>query len=187
MILSKLDYLEYLRRDRIALGLPEETSFFFRVKQLIWPDKTYQFEKALRKLEYAQNCLRRKTVFGTAVWLAAKCRHRHLSLQLGFQIGPNVFGPGLSIPHFGNIVVNPLVRVGENCRIHTGVNIGASGGSDKVPKIGNNVYIGPGAILFGDISIADNVMVGANSTVTKSFLTPGVVIAGSPAIIIKER
>lgn len=60
------------------------------------------------------------------------------------------------------------------------------GGGKNVPIIGDNVYIGPGAILFGDIRIGDNVMIGANSTVTKSFEESNIVIAGSPAKIIKK-
>ena len=185
MISSRQEYIEYLLRDRIALGLPEKTSFTFRMKQFLWPDKTYQFQKRLRNVEYLQNCCKHTPV-GFILWCISKYRLRRVSLQLGFSIDANIFGPGLSIPHYGNIVVNSNVRVGENCRIHTGVNIGAHGGPDKVPRIGNNVYIGPGAIIFGDIEIADGVKIGANSTVTKSVLTPNVVIAGSPAKVIKS-
>jgi serine O-acetyltransferase len=53
------------------------------------------------------------------------------------------------------------------------------------PKIGDNVYIGPGAILFGDIIIADNVTIAANATVNANIETPNVTIGGTPAKIIK--
>lgn len=95
-----------------------------------------------------------------------------------------MFGPGLSLAHTGNIIINPNAHIGENCRIHVGVNIGAH--HDKAPSIGNNVYIGPGAILFGDIQIADNIIIGANATVNKSFTEPNVVIAGTPACVVKR-
>lgn len=49
------------------------------------------------------------------------------------------------------------------------------------------MYIGPGAILLGDIIIADNVSIGANSTVTRSMLKENVTVVGSPAKIIKEN
>lgn len=97
-----------------------------------------------------------------------------------------MFGPGLSLPHKGNIIVNSQTKIGENCRIHVGVNIGAH--HDKAPRIGNNVYIGPDAIIFDDIEIADNVSIGANATVNKSFTeltNPNVVIAGTPAKVVK--
>ena len=120
---------------------------------------------------------------GVVYWVLAKYKFRKISVKLGFSIPINVFGPGLSLPHRGNIIVNPQTRIGENCRIHVGVNIGAH--HDKAPKIGNNVYIGPGAIIFGDIEIADNISIGANATVNKSFTDPNVVIAGTPAKVVK--
>ena len=66
------------------------------------------------------------------------------------------------------------------------VNIGANQGSDKAPHIGDNVYIGPGAVIFGDIVIADGCYIGANAVVNKSVLTPNTVVVGIPAKVIKE-
>lgn len=186
MIKSKNDYREYLKYDRIALGYDPVPTFKQRIKQFIWPDKTLQFEMALRKYEYYKNC-RSKSIIGLLKYIIARWEYRKVSLQLNFTIHPNTIDYGLSLPHYGTIVINPNVRIGKFCRMHVGVNIGASGGAKKVPHIGDNVYIGPGAILFGDISIADNISVGANSTVTKSFTQPNVTIAGSPAKVIKEN
>ena len=70
--------------------------------------------------------------------------------------------------------------------IQNNVNIGATGGSSKAPQIGDNVYIGPGAVIYGDIIIADNCYIGANSVVNKSFIEPSSVIAGVPARVIKK-
>ncbi|MFA6372695.1 MAG: hypothetical protein WCW68_08725 [Methanothrix sp.] len=107
--------------------------------------------------------------------------HR-MSIKLGFTVPVNVFGPGLSIGHVGTIVVNGSARIGANCRIHACTSIAtAAGYSDKAPKIGNNVYIGPGAKIFGDIIIADDIAIGANSVVNSSFMEPGITIAGVPA------
>lgn len=111
-----------------------------------------------------------------------------LSVKLGFTIPPNVFGPGLNIPHYGPIVINSNAKIGANCRIHNCVNIGTKAGfSDLAPKIGNNVYIGPGAKIFGDIEIADGIAIGANSVVNKSFIEKGIGIAGVPAKKINDR
>ena len=65
-----------------------------------------------------------------------------------------------------------------------GVNIGAYEGG--VPVIGDDVYIGPGAKIFGDIAIGNNVSIGANAVVNKSF-PDDVIIAGIPAKIIKSK
>lgn len=63
------------------------------------------------------------------------------------------------------------------------VNIGLKNG--KAPTIGNNVYIGPGAKLFGGIRIGDNVVIGANAVVNCDFPS-NVSVAGVPARIIGE-
>lgn len=111
-----------------------------------------------------------------------------MSLLLGFSIPLNVFGPGLCIAHRGTIIVNKDARIGENCRIHACTNIGSGRGSDLLaPKIGNSVYIGPGAKIFGDVEIADNIAIGANSVVNKSFRERGISIAGVPARKINNK
>ena len=66
------------------------------------------------------------------------------------------------------------------------MNIGASGGIPKAPILGDNVYIGPGAKIFGDITLGSNIAIAANSTVNKSILEDNILIAGSPAKKIKE-
>ena len=48
-------------------------------------------------------------------------------------------------------------------------------------EIGDNVYLGPGAKVFGDIVLGDNIQVGANAVVTKSCLKDGAVLVGVPA------
>lgn len=55
--------------------------------------------------------------------------HKHLSYKLGFTLYKNQFGPGLYIMHYGTIVVNPKCRIGDNCNINAGVNIGMGGSS----------------------------------------------------------
>lgn len=88
------------------------------------------------------------------------------------------FGEGLKIWH-ENIFINENCTIGKNCQLHGNNCIGTKGG--KCPKIGNNVDIGFGSTLIGDIEIADNCIIGANSLVNKSFLEEGSIIAGNPA------
>ena len=68
-------------------------------------------------------------------------RFHRLSIKLGFSIPVGVFNAGISIAHYGGIVVSNNAKVGKNCRIHECVNIGVTNGSDKAPIIGNNVFI----------------------------------------------
>jgi serine O-acetyltransferase len=78
-------------------------------------------------------------------------------------------GAGLYIAHFSGIIISPEARIGKNLDISQGVTIGISGEGNKrgVPTIGDNVYIGPGAKLFGRITIGNNVKIGANVVVHK--------------------
>jgi len=106
-------------------------------------------------------------------------RLREHGIRLGFTIPPNVFGPGLSIAHWGTIVVNENCRVGARCRIHPGVCLGwtASG----VPVLGDDCYLGPGAKVFGGVILGDRTIVGANAVVNRSFPGGSVTLVGVPA------
>lgn len=110
----------------------------------------------------------------------------------GVQIPANVCGPGLCVCHKGTLIINDNVRIGSNARIHAGVNIGNSSKfddnwvPDNTPCIGNNVYIGPGAKLFGKIVIGDNVAIGANAVVNRD-VPSHVSVAGVPAKIINKN
>lgn len=73
--------------------------------------------------------------------------------------------------------------IGKNCRIGIGCKIVGKGPYRDVPKIGDNVFIGPGAVLVGPIIIEDDVIIGANAVVTKS-VPSGAVVGGIPAKII---
>lgn len=69
-----------------------------------------------------------------------------------------------------------------------GVNIGTQAGDkDLAPTLGNNIYIAPGAKLFGKIIIEDNIAIRANSVVNKDFLEKNISIAGIPAVKISNK
>jgi len=183
MIKSKVDYLEYLNADKIALGVRENAALPWWMKW-IFPNPTWNFQKKLRQLEYFYNC--KSNILQKRFYYYLEYRFQRLSIRLGFSIPKNVFGPGLAIMHYGTIVVNANARIGKNCRIHPCTNIGASGGKPEAPQIGDNCYIGPGAKIFGNIKIGNGVAIGSNATVNKSFEENNILIVGSPARKIKE-
>lgn len=183
MIKTKNELKKYLEQDRIALGI-RNLSVKGRLKNIIFPNHIYCFQKALRKAEYYGN--NKRNIISLLLFAYYIFKYKRLGIKLGFSIPMNVFGPGLAIIHYGTIVVNPRAKVGANCRIHVCTNIGESGGVAGAPKIGDNVYIGPGAKIYGDITIAKNTVVAANAAVNKSILEEGMLVAGVPAKAIKE-
>lgn len=147
---------------------------------LISPDYVWRFQILLRRLEFLESQPQSLPTRMRRLWTYR--RYRRLGHFLGFSIPPGVFGPGLSIAHHGTIVVNKGAHVGANCRLHTCVNIGTEAGQyHAAPTIGDNVYIGPGAKIFGPITIADGCAIGANAVVNQSFEEPNSLIAGVPA------
>lgn len=172
MIGSKADYVAYLEADRIALRVG-------RTRPRFLGDEVWRYQRRLRKTEYARNC--GKGALGRVRYFYQRSLLERAAIRLGFTVGLNVFGPGLSISHRGTIVVNGKARVGANCRISNNVTIG------EAPNIGDNVFIGPGAVIYGDLTIADGIAIGANSVVNKSFTTPNVTIAGAPAAVVNAE
>jgi serine O-acetyltransferase len=94
-------------------------------------------------------------------------------------------GKGLYIGHFGGIFINEGAVIGENCNLSQGVTIGLGGRGDAMgcPKIGDRVFIGPGAKIFGAITIGNDVAIGANAVVTKN-LPDEAVAVGIPAKVV---
>ena len=112
-----------------------------------------------------------------------------MKIKLGINIPYNTdIKPGFYIGHFGVIVVHPDVKIGWNCNISSRVTLGISsrGKNKGVPQIGDNVYIGPGAVIIGNITIGDNVAIGANCVVTKD-IPENAVVVGAPGKIISYK
>ncbi len=179
MIDSRETYQYYIKQDRLALGRRQNA------RPRLFGDEIWKFEILLRKVEFDLNC--RRGPVGKLVGKWHKMRFHRLSVRLGFTIPPNVFGPGLSIPHYGTIVVHGNVRAGKNCRLQEGVTIGATNGSHEAAVIGDNCYFGSGAKVIGAVRIADDVAVGANAVVTKDIEESGTTWAGIPAKKISDQ
>lgn len=175
MIKNKEDLQFYLDADKFSLRKNYRKP---KIQDVIW-----KYQIILRKCEYYRN--QPPTILTKLLSSVFQYRKLKQGLQLGFDIGDNVFGAGLRINHFGGLVVNPDARIGMWCDIHQGVNIGAANkllneDVSGVPRIGNNVWIGPGAKLYGDITLSDKVIIGANALVNKSISQKGI-YAGCPA------
>ena len=125
---------------------------------------------------------------GLAGSLLKQANHLLTGCDAAYQAA---IGPGLVLFHPTGVVIGPGCRVGARATIMQGVTLG----SDEVivgkagsgsPAVGDDVFIGPGAAVFGAVELGDRVRVGANSVVTESF-NADVVIAGAPARVVGHR
>ena len=176
MITDRQTYREYVKEDLKAYGLTHVSFYNY------WWMDCLRFQLRLRRIEYLHNTAGHNPLKGLWRFVLEVVNHR-LATRLGFTIPKNVFGPGLHIVHYGTIVVHPDARVGRNCRLHPSTSIGDYNG---VPHLGDNVYIGPGAKIYGPVTLGDNVAVGANAVVNKSFGS-NVTLGGVPARIVAEK
>lgn len=77
-----------------------------------------------------------------------------------------VIGRNFVIDHFGGIVISGYARFGDDCRIRNGVVVGLKNVDEPIaPVFGNNVDIGAGAKVLGNIRIGNNVAIGSNAVV----------------------
>lgn len=175
MIKNKLDYQRYLKLEQNSFGSTNFVWLYF--KSTFKP--TARFLLLLRTCEYLRNT--QSGIFHKAIYYIIKYLKYRLATRLNFTIPENVADEGLQLPHYGTIVINANARLGKHCRLHVCVNIGASGGSKAAPRLGDFVYVGPGAKIYGDIEIADRIAIAANAAVHKSFLRSDQLIGGVPA------
>jgi len=148
------------------------------------------FKEDLKRYKYGNNKFLQMT-FNQGVWAVAVYRfgnwagrkkipvislflktvyfflNKTVEILTGISISSNaLIGPGLYIGHFGNIFIHSGAKIGRMCNIGQGVTIGTLGlGKKGAPNIGNNVYIGAGAKVLGDINIGNNARIGANAVV----------------------
>jgi serine O-acetyltransferase len=179
LISSWTDFKAYCRADFRSLGQP------LSLRALLL-DPVARFTLVMRLYEYVLN-----TRKAALIRLLILLWFRRSSVRLGFSLGPNIFGPGVAIVHYGLLVIDPTTRIGKNCRVHMGTHIGGAAmfvppdEADKYsPRIGDNVYLGPGCKIYGPIRLGNNCVVGANAVVTKSFPEDSLVLAGVPAEVI---
>lgn len=185
MIQTKRDLKEYIHSDNDWL-LPKNKKEKAIGQFVQYPSiilKKFLFY--LRMQEYYINTANGNKLKGLLNLYYERKKNR-LGLKLGIEIGPNCFGKGLNLYHAGSIIINPAVRVGKNCSLHGANCIGNNGITPDVPTLGDNVDVGYGAVIIGNVKIADNIKIGANAVVNRSFGEPGCTIAGAPAVVVKR-
>ena len=110
---------------------------------------------------------------------------RHITgieIHPGAQIGKRFF-----IDHGIGVVIGETAIIGDDVLLYQGVTLGGTGleKGKRHPTIGNNVVIGAGAKVLGNITIGDNSYIGANAVVVKD-IPPNSTVVGVPGRITKQ-
>lgn len=188
LIEDKETLKNYIESDKKACLLNKNVTREMKYR-LSFRYRAFCFMKMFRTMEFL--CFKRDhsdPIRARIISLKIKKLDRKInkeSVSLGIELVPNHIGKGVRIAH-PNVVLNGYV--GEGCVFHGNNVLGnkKTGDANAVPHLGNNIDVGIGAMIIGDIEIADNCVIGAGSVVTKSFTVPGTVIAGVPAKEIRK-
>lgn len=157
----------------------DRKNIYLLFEQGIWAIVVYRFGRWVRNIKIPIISFLLKTI--------AFLLFKLTEIVAGISIPNSVqIGKGFYIGHFGQIFLHSDVKMGENCSIGPGVLIGTRGlGNTGVPIIGDNVYIGVGAKVLGDIKIGNNVKIGANAVVLDD-VPDGATVVGIPARIVRN-
>ncbi|MCQ9207047.1 MAG: serine O-acetyltransferase [Omnitrophica bacterium] len=107
----------------------------------------------------------------------------------GIEIHPGaVIGTSLFIDHGMGIVIGETSVIGNNVTLFQGVTLGGTGKErgKRHPTLGNNIVVGGGAKILGNVNIGDNVQIGANAVVIRN-VPPNSTVVGIPGRIVKKE
>lgn len=118
-------------------------------------------------------------------------RAKRIQRKLGGSIPVKADISYFKTPHsFNGIFISSKSKIGTGCTIYQQVVIGSNNWKDSkgygAPVIGNNVLIGAGAKIIGNVRIGNNVKVGANCCVVTDIPDNATVVMEKPRIIIKK-
>ena len=106
----------------------------------------------------------------------------------GVEIHPGAkIGHGFFIDHGMGVVIGETTEIGRDCTIYQGVTLGGTGleRGKRHPTLGDNVVVGVGAKVLGNIRIGNNVKVGGGSVVIHS-VPDNCTVVGVPAEIVRR-
>ncbi len=161
-----LTYIEEIRSspEFSYISALRRTQYYYRQTERYdgWRKKLYQF-----KFKFFN------------MYLDSLSRKYHIQIPYDTQIGK-----GFYLAHFGRVIIHPKSVIGYNVNVSTGVVIGTQfrGKRKGAPTIGNYVWIGANAIIVGNVTIGNNVLIAPGAYV--NFDVPdGSIVIGNPGLI----
>jgi serine O-acetyltransferase len=107
----------------------------------------------------------------------------------GIEIHPGAtIGRRFFIDHGMGVVIGETTEIGDDCLLYQGVTLGGTGNEKgkRHPTLGNNVVVGTGAKVLGNIRIGSHVKVGAGSVVVHPVPDHSTVV-GIPGRVVRAR
>ena len=190
MIQSKQDLRLYIREDKKRnLGAYKIGALKYVAYRIYGTDqmKAFRLLRALRRTEYAKNCLLKKGLFGKLIYALRHYHYHRLQERYDITIGLNMVGYGFKLPHVigGGIIIN-CNSMGNYCGANVGVVVGNNHAWNDRPVMGDHVGLTTGCKVIGGVHIGNNVTVAPNSVVIKD-VPDNCVVSGVPAQIIKRK
>ena len=139
----------------------------------------YRFDQAVRRYHRQHRVLGLAPRIVSAVWRRRTSTIHHAEIDHRARIGP-----GLYLMHHTGVFVGP-VSIGDNCVLHHNVTIGqrVAAGDQGVPRIGNDVWIGPGATISGNVTIGDGATISAGTVIARDVPARALVV-GNPGRVV---
>ena len=165
------------------MGIKEKTVLF--IKRVLWKDVDSQSLWSCRQ--------KAQTSSSALVRTVNKCRYYRIMHSYNASIPLDTqFDGRPQFPHrYYGIFISVGAKIGKNCVIFHQVTIGSNTLADSkgkgAPVIGDNVYIGCGAKIIGNVTIGDNARIGANCVVTKDVPENCTVVAAQPRLIVHQQ
>ena len=149
---------------------PVKRALMLSLTQGVWATTLYRFNKFAHRKKLKM------------LYIPLMFAQKAMEVATGISLLPSTnIGPGLYIGHFGGIIIHHNAAIGKRLNIGQGVTIGELGkGHGGVPVIGDDVYIGVGASVLGNITVGNNAVIGAGAVVLKD-VQKGETVVGVPA------
>lgn len=171
-IKSKKDLKEFLKYESSKYGLKSIRIPFICIKER---DYLWKYNYLLRNTEY---CINTKKKIRSIIYKIIFSRYQN---KHQIHIPINTFDKGLRLMHLGPILVNGKVKAGKDISLHINTSIVAGGINGDTPVLEDGIVVGVGGVILGNVRIASNIAIGANSVVNKNFEEENIAIAGVPA------
>lgn len=107
------------------------------------------------------------------------------SFGTDFEGGATFLTPPILEHDINGIIISHYVKIGSNCTIFQRVTI-AEGAECTSAEIGDNCYIGAGAVIIGNVKIGNNATIGSNAVVTKD-IPENAVAVGVPEKVVRIK